>query len=152
MLKFLALAGTALVLLAGQASAFTNKVETLPDYINLECSPYSSTERGIDRDPAYKVNVTIAMSNNTISDYNVIYTLRSGKVIDRSNQYQLEAMRRTPDKFEWFWSGNRGLLTMVGQTWKNNAGWWYGEQIFNQSLGGRRKYAGSFMCHPVDAE
>jgi hypothetical protein len=86
MLKFLAVAGTALVLLAGQASAFTNKVDTLPDYVNLECSPYSSTERGTDRDRAYKVNVTIAMSNNTISEYNVSCTLRSGKVwIARTN-------------------------------------------------------------------
>jgi hypothetical protein len=71
MLKSVALAGAAFVLLVGQASAFTNKAETLPDYINLECSPYASTERGFDRDPAYKVNVTIAMNSNTISDYNV---------------------------------------------------------------------------------
>jgi hypothetical protein len=152
MLRTLALSGTALVFLVGQASAFTNKIETFPDYINLECSSYSSTERDFDRDPAYKVNVTIAMNNNTISDYNVTYTLRSGKVVDRSNQYQLNEMHRTRDRFEWFWSGNRGSLTMVGATWKNNTGWWYGEQIFNQSLRGRREYAGSFMCHPVDAE
>jgi hypothetical protein len=102
MLRTLALSGTALVFLVGQASAFTNKIETFPDYINLECSSYSSTERDFDRDPAYKVNVTIAMNNNTISDYNVTYTLRSGKVVDRSNQYQLNEMHRTRDRFEWF--------------------------------------------------
>jgi hypothetical protein len=153
MLKTSALAGTAFVLLVGQALAFTNKFETFPDNINLECSPYSSSERGFDRDPAYKVNVTIAMNgDNAISDYNVIYTLRSGRVIDRSNQYQLNEMHRTPNRFEWFWSGNRGAQRMVGETWKNNTGWWYGEQIFNQSLDGRREYAGSFICHPVDAE
>jgi hypothetical protein len=152
MLKKLAVAGTALLLQAGQAGAFTNRPETLPDNIDLECSPYQSTERGVDRDPAYKVNVSIAMNDSTITDYNVVYTLRSGRTIDRSDQYQLNEMHRMPNKFEWYWSGNRDSLTMAGETWKNNMGWWYGERLYNPSRGGSPEYAASFMCHQITGD
>ena len=131
----------------GTAHAFTNHPEPAPDRINLECAPYMYTPDR-DRNPPYKVNVYVQMNGSSISDYDVVYTLRSGDLANRSQQYTLARMYQEPGKLAWTWTGNRGPHFMIGQTWKNNQGWWYGEELYNR--GGRREFGATFSCYRMD--
>jgi hypothetical protein len=114
----------------------------------LECSIVQhSPDR--DRDPAYKINIELSVSNGNFQALNVTYTLVSGRIVDRTEQYPdgttWTAMPRTLD---WYWAGTHKDYNTQGHLYHNDSdGWMYTETISSRY----HTYHMLADCHAMNA-
>ena len=113
---------------------------------NFECSVVREMPRDRDPNPVYKINVNLDLNDaGKITSMGVGHTVRSGKTYDRSEQYTNGTVGQTPGHMEWFWSGRRGELQMIGTIYHNDRdGWMYREQMVKY---GRVQYTMLSDCH-----
>jgi hypothetical protein len=122
----------------------------LTGFTALECSIVREQPKSRDdKNPVYKINVGLTKDDSGKFDsFDVIHTLRSGKLVDRSEQYSGANIWQTKGRPEWFWKGYRGENQMVGMVYHNDRdGWMYRETI---SAGGRVAYEMLADCHQVE--
>jgi hypothetical protein len=112
----------------------------------FECSVVNEQPRDRDPNPVYKINVNVMLSDmGRITSMGVVHTVRSGKTYDRSEQYSNGTVGQKPGLMEWYWSGRRGDLQMIGTIYHNDRdGWMYREQIVKY---GRIQYTMLSDCH-----
>jgi len=96
----------------------------------LECAIVRHTVDR-DRDPPYKINIGLRIDNGNFQGLDVTYTLTSGRVVDRSTQYQNgTTWTSMPRTFDWFWVGTRGNIHNQGHLYHNERdGWMYTQSI-----------------------
>ena len=120
--------------LYGKATAFEAAPPVPPfsaqDSKYLECAIVRHTADR-DRDPPYKINIGLRINNGNFQGLDVTYTLISGRVVDRSAQYQNgSTWTSMPRTFDWFWAGTRGNIRNQGHLYHNERdGWMYTETI-----------------------
>jgi hypothetical protein len=146
------LASVAVVALGSGAHAqFKAAVpQPLQQYTALECTPVASTDRN-DPYPAYKIDVDLKFDDNVTSIQTmwVQHTTVSGATYVRSEQYSHGKLWQTPGRYEWFWSGVRGRVSMTGEVWRTaNQEWFYSEEIFDQYH--RPEFRMLSRCHSTE--
>jgi hypothetical protein len=120
--------------LCNTAIAFEAAPPVLPfsvqDGAYLECAIVKHTADH-DRDPPFKINIGLRVNNGTFEGLDVTYTLVSGRVVDRSQQYlNGKTWTAMPRTYDWWWGGTRGNVTNVGHLYHNDRdGWMYNENI-----------------------
>jgi hypothetical protein len=118
--------------------------------IALECSVVREQpqSRRPDPDPVYKTNINLTTNNGNFESFDVLHTVRSGAVYDRSQQYAGSSIWKTNNRMEWFWKGYRGTRgAMLGEVyWNARDGWMYQETIFD---GNRPQTQILEDCHQV---
>lgn len=117
----------------------------LNDKTILECSPTNRDAN--DRDPVYKINVLLLLKNGDVDAIDAIHTTVSGKMYVRSEQYKRGTVWKTKGLMEWFWRGDKGSNTMVGEVWRNDNGWWYSEKHYEYN---QQNYQMNAACHELD--
>jgi hypothetical protein len=100
-----------------------------------------------DSDPVYKIDVSVLLNGPSLGSFDVMHTVRSGRVYDRSTQYDNSRLWQTAGKMEWNWTGQRGGNTMIGSLYHNDRdGWMYREGLI---ANGRVAYTMLSDCHEV---
>ncbi len=118
----------------GKATAFEATRPPPPfsveDSTYLECAIVRHTPDR-DRDPPYKINIGLRINNGRFEGLDVSYTLTSGRVVDRSVQYQNgRTWTSMPRTLDWYWAGTRGNVSNLGHLYHNERdGWMYTETI-----------------------
>src|SRR5262249_4709902 len=153
----LALFGAAFLALTSFAHARVHHVAfhaapapQLTGFTALECSIVREQPKPRDdKNPVYKINVSLTKDDSGhLESFDVIHTLRSGKQVDRSEQYSGANIWQTKGKLEWFWKGYRGENQMLGMVYHNaRDGWMYRETI---SARGRVAYEMHADCHQLE--
>jgi hypothetical protein len=104
----------ALSLLGTTARAdFTNKVEDQDrGRADLECAVVRVRPPEHDRNPGYKVELSINYNNGNATSFGVIHTLANGATYDRSKQYNGGRLQSWKDgSARWGgWYGNRYMV------------------------------------------
>jgi hypothetical protein len=74
-----------------------------------------------DPDPVYKTNINLTSDNGSFQSFDVLHTVRSGAIYDRSQQYSDASIWKTNNRMEWFWRSYRGARgSMVGEVYWNS--------------------------------
>ena len=118
----------------------------------LECSIVRQQPKPSNGNPVYKINVNLtADDSGKLESFDVVHTLRSGKQVDRSEQYYDASIWQTEGRREWSWKGRRGEhQTMVGVVYHNERdGWMYRETVSER---GRVAYEMLADCHQANGE
>ena len=120
----------------------------LTGFTALECSIVKEQPKPRDsKNPVYKININLTKDDSgRLESFDVVHTLRSGKQVDRSEQYSGASIWQTKGRLEWFWKGYRGEhQTMTGVVYHNpRDGWRYRETV---SARGRVAYEMHAACH-----
>jgi hypothetical protein len=112
---------------------------------HFECAIVGHTSER-DSDPVYKIDVNVGSdSAGKFNSMGIVHTVRSGRSYDRSEQYRQADIWQTQGRMEWYWKGDRGNVTMVGELYHNERdGWMYAERLFRN---GYQTYAMLSDCH-----
>ena len=114
MKRLLMATAAAIGLFATSAQAFQAAPQpfqpNLRDSKTLECAIVAHTPDR-DRNPPYKVTVTLGMDDGVFQSLDVCYTLVNGREVSRTDQYQDgRTWTETPRLKSWYWSGtHRGV-------------------------------------------
>jgi hypothetical protein len=153
-LRKLLLIGATAPITATTAQAFEATRPTPPfsvqDSVFLECAIVKhSADR--DRNPPYKSTISLRIEDGKFLGLDVYYTLQSGRVVDRSSQYQDgTTWTLMPRTYDWFWYGTREKdgtqYSNQGHLYHNDRdGWMYTETI----TGRHESYHLTADCHPA---
>jgi hypothetical protein len=148
MKRVLLTTAAAICLIATSAHAFQAAPPPVPFSVqeskHLECAIVRHTP-DYDRDPAYKVNIDLGIDNGIFRSLDVTYTLVSGRIADRTEQYQNgRTWTSMPRTYDWYWAGTRGQVLMQGHLYHNDRdGWMYAEGL----AGPRSTYQMLADCH-----
>ena len=104
-----------LILMATTANAtFVPRKPHEPlENIYAECAVVRVTPRDHDRNPGYKVNVSVTYDQGGLSGIDVVHTLADGQQFDRSQQYG-RSVRLGQNGYKTTWSAFRRGKKMVG--------------------------------------
>jgi len=117
---------------------------------SFECSIVGHTPER-DPDPVYNISVNVGSdSAGKFNSMGIVHTVRSGRTYDRSEQYRQGDIWQTQGKMEWYWKGQRGDVTMVGELYHNDSdGWMYSEHLFQN---GSQTYGMLSDCHLMQGD
>ena len=146
-MRTIALAAAAVATI-GSANAFDVAPKFTPgeNGDSLECSIVSHRPDR-DSDPAYKISIQLRAENGRFQGLDVSYTLRSGRVVDRTQQYPNgTTWTKMPRTTDWYWSGTIDRSINTGHLYHNDSdGWMYTETIQSP----RGTYHMLADCHSV---
>ena len=154
MKRLLMATAAAIGLFATSAQAFQAAPQpfqpNLRESKNLECAIVAHTPDR-DRNPAYKVTVTLGIEDGVFQSLDVYYTLVNGREVSRTEQYRDgRTWTEMPRLKSWYWSGTyRGVARTTGHLIHNERdGWMYSEEIIN----GRSRYRMLADCHEAQGD
>jgi hypothetical protein len=157
-MKKMLFATVALLGLAGTANAFTKAAPPLPvdNLTHLECVPNYEQPRIPDRNPVYKIEVTLQLNEvgKDVTELTAAHVLTDGTVHNRNDQYDHANVWQKQGFNEWYWKGtyNRDPnQKMGGRLYRSTEGQWvYEEMLFKSE---QQVYFMSSRCHiDQDAE
>jgi hypothetical protein len=147
------LAGATLLVLTSSGYAFTKPAPmTLDTITNLECVTTYEEPRTYERNPIYKIQVTLTLTENgdDVESLDAVHVAANGDQYDRNDQYTDSNVWKKKGVLEWYWTGTRNRdsrIKMGGRLYYNNVeGWVYQE---DQTKNGQQKYFMTSKCHPV---
>jgi hypothetical protein len=139
-----ALTGVTLLLSTAANAQFLAK-HVSPNYggLALECAVTKVTPPDHDRDPGYKVYISVELQGNKVSSLEATHVTASGKGYRRSEQYPNASLIEGRDRVQWSGWWRYGNKQMTGTLYLNGR-WRYDEQIMRN---GRVEMTINTLCH-----